>query len=256
MCPVHDPGECKVTVCRVSVLPAGSGVDTPHCSPWRQDDIPSAGGDDCTVVELLVEGGSCPSPAISDSYTVVVLLLGGGSCPSLAMLNSCTVVELLVGEGTCPSPAPSDECTTMIGGGGSVTVLGPGSLPFLPAGADSLPFLPAGASSLLFLPAGPGSLLFMPAGADSLAFRVTVAGSLPFLPVGAVSLPFGLAGAGSFTVSTCGLDPFTPQVGAIPTAVDEKEMETYPVYRALVDLATLEERHIILTHRFDRGHNH
>ncbi|KAJ1116469.1 hypothetical protein NDU88_004680 [Pleurodeles waltl] len=49
----------------------------------------------------------------------------------------------------------------MLGGGGAVTVSGPGSLPYLSAGAGSLLFLPAGSDSL---PAGADSLLFLPAG--------------------------------------------------------------------------------------------
>ncbi|KAJ1132666.1 hypothetical protein NDU88_010971 [Pleurodeles waltl] len=86
---------------------------------------------------------------------MVVLLVGRGSCPSPATSDGCTVVVvLLVGEGSCPSPAASDGCTTMVGGGGSVTVPGPGSLVFLAAGAGSFPFLPADAGSFTFRTCG------------------------------------------------------------------------------------------------------
>ncbi|KAJ1132204.1 hypothetical protein NDU88_010531 [Pleurodeles waltl] len=77
----------------------------------------------------------------------------------------------------------------MVGGGGTVRVPAPGTLPFLPAGAGSLPFLAA---------AGAGSLLFLAA-------------------AGAGSLPLRLPGAGSFTLGTCALDPFPPQVGVVTT---------------------------------------
>ncbi|KAJ1202207.1 hypothetical protein NDU88_006008 [Pleurodeles waltl] len=119
----------------------------------------------------------------------------------------------------------------MVGGQGYVIVPALGPLLFLPAGAGSLVFLAAVAGSLVFLAAAvTGSLGFQAAaGAGPLVFlAAAVAGPFVFLAAAwagplvipaalAASSPLRLPGAGSFTLRTCALDYFPPQVGVVTT---------------------------------------